>query len=65
MTDTLHLFVDLAVEDARRGEAFALVDHGTAIARECEAEGLLYRDLTPEQEAMREQIAEWRRAGLA
>jgi hypothetical protein len=65
----LHGFVDLAAEDAHRGVTFAKVDEGRAIARECEADWLLYHDpkhpLTQEQKLLLEQIAEWREAGLA
>jgi hypothetical protein len=65
----LHGFVDLAAEDAHRGVTFAKVDEGRAIARECEADWLLYHDpkhpLTQEQNDLLEQIAKWREAGLA
>jgi hypothetical protein len=65
----LHGFVDLAAEDARRGVTFAKVDEGRAIARECEADWLLYHDpkhpLSQEQKHLLEQLATWREAGLA
>jgi hypothetical protein len=65
----LHGFVDLAAEDAHRGVKFAKVDEGRAVARECEADFLLFDDplhpLDKGQREMREQITEWRAAGLA